>query len=84
MNHIAEPAHKEAAARLRELYYLYAKSEDLINIGAYKKGTSAEIDEAIHYEPIITNFLKQGFKDHISLEETMAEIVNISTNGGMR
>ena len=81
MNHIAEPAHKEAAERLRELYYLYAKSEDLINIGAYKRGTSKDIDEAIHYEPIITNFLKQGFRDHISLEQSTQEMIRIS-NGG--
>ncbi|OCS87674.1 flagellar protein export ATPase FliI [Caryophanon tenue] len=81
MNHIAEPAHKEAAERLRELYYLYAKSEDLINIGAYKRGTSKDIDEAIHYEPIITNFLKQGFRDHVSLEQSTQEMIRIS-NGG--
>ncbi|OCS84269.1 flagellar protein export ATPase FliI [Caryophanon latum] len=78
MNHIAEPEHRQAAERLRELYYLYAKSEDLINIGAYKRGTSKDIDEAIQYEPLITNFLKQGFKDHVSLEQTMQEIIQLS------
>ena len=56
MNHIADPEHVKAAERLRELYYTYSKSEDLINIGAYKRGTSKEIDEAIHYEPLITLF----------------------------
>ena len=61
MNHIAEPEHVKAAERLRELYYTYNKSEDLINIGAYKRGTSKEIDKAIDYEPLITKFLKQGF-----------------------
>jgi len=61
MNHIATPEHVEAAERLRELYYTYDKSEDLINIGAYKRGTSQEIDLAIDYEPLITNFLKQKF-----------------------
>ena len=56
MNHISSPEHVNAAQRLRELYYTYSKSEDLINIGAYKRGTSKEIDEAIHYEPLITSF----------------------------
>ena len=65
MNHIADPEHVKAAERLRELYYTYDKSEDLINIGAYKRGTSKEIDQAIEYEPLITNFLKQGYKDNI-------------------
>ena len=81
MNHITEPEHVAAASRLRELYYTYSKSEDLINIGAYKRGTSREIDEAIQYEPLITNFLKQGFMDKVSLEQTVTEIISLS-NGG--
>lgn len=81
MNHISSPEHIQAATRLRELYYTYTKSEDLINIGAYKRGTSKEIDEAIQYEPLITAFLKQGYKDKISLQNTVDELVALS-NGG--
>lgn len=81
MNHISSPEHIQAATRLRELYYTYTKSEDLINIGAYKRGTSKEIDEAIQYEPLITAFLKQGYKDKISLQNTVNELVALS-NGG--
>lgn len=81
MNHIADPEHVKAANRMRELYFTYAKSEDLINIGAYKRGTSREIDEAIQYEPLITNFLKQGFKDKVTLQETVQELIQLS-NGG--
>ena len=83
MNHISSPEHVEAASRLRELYYTYSKSEDLINIGAYKRGTSREIDEAIHYEPLITAFLKQGYKDKVSLQQTVNELVTLS-NGGAK
>lgn len=82
MNHVAEPDHKKAAERLRELYYTYDKSEDLINIGAYKRGTSREIDEAIHYEPLITTYLKQGYLDKVTLEESVNELISLS-NGGV-
>lgn len=82
MNHIADPEHVKAAERLRELYYTYNKSEDLINIGAYKRGTSKEIDQAIEFEPLITNFLKQGFKDNISIEDSIAELVSLGAGGG--
>ncbi|WEA40274.1 flagellar protein export ATPase FliI [Lysinibacillus fusiformis] len=82
MNHVAEPEHKKAAERLRELYYTYDKSEDLINIGAYKRGTSREIDEAIHYEPLITTYLKQGYLDKVTLEESVNELLSLS-NGGV-
>lgn len=82
MNHVAEPEHKKAAERLRELYYTYDKSEDLINIGAYKKGTSKEIDEAIYYEPLITAYLKQGYLDKVTLVESMNELISLSNGGG--
>ena len=81
MNHIADPKHVKAAEKLRELYYTYDKSEDLINIGAYKKGTSREIDQAIEYEPIITNFLKQSYKDNISIDETIEELIALAPGG---
>lgn len=82
MNHISEPEHVKAAERLRDLYYTYSKSEDLIHIGAYKKGTSKEIDEAIHYEPLITTFLKQSYKDKVTLEQSVNEIITLSNGGG--
>lgn len=81
MNHIADPEHVQAAERLRDLYYTYDKSEDLINIGAYKRGTSKEIDQAIEYEPLITNFLKQGYKDNILMEDSIAELVSLGAGG---
>lgn len=82
MNHISSTEHVKAAERLRELYYTYSKSEDLINIGAYKRGTSKEIDDAIHYEPLITSFLKQGYKEKVTLEHTVNELVALSNGGG--
>lgn len=81
MNHIATPEHVAAATKLRELYYTYAKNEDLINIGAYKRGSSAEVDLAIQYEPLITNFLKQGFMDPVSMEQTVNELTTLARGG---
>ncbi|WP_144509257.1 flagellar protein export ATPase FliI [Bacillus sp. FJAT-22090] len=81
MNHISDEDHKKAAERLRDLYFTYNKSEDLINIGAYKRGTSKEIDEAIQYEPLITSFLKQGYLDKVSLNSTVDELVKLSGGG---
>ncbi|MBK3494390.1 flagellar protein export ATPase FliI [Viridibacillus sp. YIM B01967] len=83
MNHIVSKEHVKAAERLRELYYTYNKSEDLINIGAYKRGTSKEIDEAIHYEPLITAFLKQGYLDNVSMQDSVNELVKLSNGGGL-
>lgn len=82
MNHITTPEHGKAAEKLRELYYTYNKSEDLINIGAYKRGTSQEVDLAIDYEPLITNFLKQSFEDNIAIEDTINELIELGVGAG--
>lgn len=81
MNHIADPEHVQSSEKLRELYYTYDKSEDLINIGAYKQGTSKEIDQAIAYEPLITKFLKQGFQENIPIEESVEELISLGMGG---
>lgn len=83
MNHIAEPEHVRAAEKLRELYYAYSKSEDLINIGAYKRGTSKEIDNAIEFEPLITNFLKQNYKENVPIQNSIEELVALASGGGL-
>ncbi|MCM3742832.1 flagellar protein export ATPase FliI [Sporosarcina luteola] len=82
MNHIASPEHVKAAEKLRELYYTYDKSEDLINIGAYKRGTSREIDEAIEYEAHITNFLKQSYQENVQMEDSIEELISLAPGGG--
>lgn len=84
MNHIASPEHVKAAEKLRELYYTYDKSEDLINIGAYKRGTSREIDEAIEFEPHITSYLKQSYKDNVNMEDSISELISLAPGGGSR
>ncbi|MBE4908729.1 flagellar protein export ATPase FliI [Bacillus luteolus] len=74
MNHIVPEEHRHNAERLRELLSTYINSEDLINIGAYKRGSSRDIDEAIRYYPKIISFLKQGTEEKISAEESLQRL----------
>ncbi|MGD6942162.1 flagellar protein export ATPase FliI [Cytobacillus gottheilii] len=81
MNQISAPAHVQAAERLRQFLSIYINSEDLINIGAYKKGSSAEIDEAIRLYPLITAFLKQRTHEKISIDESIQQLYRITGKG---
>ncbi|WP_423410028.1 flagellar protein export ATPase FliI [Heyndrickxia sp. MSNUG] len=81
MNNIVSEDHVKAAERLRELLSTYINSEDLINIGAYKKGSSAEIDEAIMRYPQILNFLKQGTSEKVSIDESIQELLQLVRKG---
>jgi len=47
MKDIVEDKHLKYAGRLLDILATYAKYEDIINIGAYKEGTNAEVDFAI-------------------------------------
>jgi flagellum-specific ATP synthase len=81
MNNIVADEHVKAAERLRELLSTYINAEDLINIGAYKKGTSAEIDEAIMRYPQILNFLKQGTNEKVSINESVQALLQLVRKG---
>jgi flagellum-specific ATP synthase len=71
MNHIVSKEHYKAAEKLRDYLSTYLQSEDLINIGAYKRGSSKEIDEAIRIYPKIIAFLKQGTDEKVSMQESI-------------
>ncbi|GMB08460.1 flagellum-specific ATP synthase [Thermolongibacillus altinsuensis] len=81
MNHIVTKEHRAAAEKLRELLSTYINSEDLINIGAYKRGSSREIDEAIRYYPKIISFLKQDIHEHYSIDESIQLLFQLIQQG---
>lgn len=81
MNHIVSKEHVRSAERLRELLSKYMENEDLINIGAYKKGSSQEMDEAIRKHPEIISFLKQGTGEAVTKEESVEQLINLIGSG---
>ncbi|MGG3435439.1 flagellar protein export ATPase FliI [Bacillus subtilis] len=80
MSNISTKQHLDAANKFRELLSTYQNSEDLINIGAYKRGSSREIDEAIQFYPQLIQFLKQGTDESALLEESIAALTSLTGN----
>lgn len=66
-----------AAGYVRRLLATYREAEDLINVGAYARGSNAEIDEAIDKLPSINRFLQQRITDRAPVEETRAGLLAI-------
>jgi len=50
---------------------IYKDAEDLINIGAYTKGSSEKIDYAMSKIDSILDFLRQGIYENHSFEEVL-------------
>ena len=77
MNSIAPKEHKDAASMARDLLAIYKESEDLINIGAYVKGSNKKIDMAIAYNESLNNFLCQGIDEKSSFEDTINSLISM-------
>ena len=77
MPSIAPEEHKNAASEARDLLATYKESEDLINIGAYAKGSNKKIDKAINYNDSLNNFLKQRIDEKAPYENTIETLTSM-------
>lgn len=77
MSSIATPDHKNAASMARDLLATYKNSEDLINIGAYVKGSNKKIDLAVKYNEPIERFLKQGVTEKSEFNESINNLISM-------
>ena len=59
MNAVTSENHQSWAGQIKEWLAIYKQAEDLINIGAYVKGSSARIDQAVSVYDRIISFLRQ-------------------------
>src|SRR5215469_7596935 len=65
MPRAANPAYLPVITRAKQVMATYADMEELIRLGAYRAGSSAEVDEAIRLHQPLEAFLAQG-KDEVS------------------
>ena len=67
----------DLVAKARKYISSYEDMAELIRLGAYKKGSNQEVDEAIFYYPMIEEFLSQGKHEKFSLSECYEALANI-------
>lgn len=77
MSQIAESGHKQAAGKLKNVLATYNDAEDLINIGAYKKGSNPGIDYAIEKIEAVNQFLMQQTDEKIPFEEEIQKLMSL-------
>jgi flagellum-specific ATP synthase len=74
---VCTPEHLRLAARTREIVATYRDAEDLINVGAYVKGSSAKIDEAISKIDKINQFFRQDIKELCQFDQALEQLAAI-------
>ena len=77
MPRAADPAYLPALSRARQVMATYADMEELIRLGAYRTGTSADVDEAIRLHKPLEDFLRQGKEEATSLAEGYRRLAQI-------
>lgn len=78
MGDVTSEEQRTAAGSLRNLLAVHAKNEDLINIGAYVKGSDPLCDKAIVVMDNINQFLRQTTKEKIDFNETIENLIQLA------
>ena len=69
MPDVVDQGHIDVASQIKKVLAVYRESEDLINIGAYAKGSNSGIDYAIEVIGNITSFIEQKVEESFDFEE---------------
>src|SRR5437016_6241651 len=77
MPRAADPTYLPVVNRARQVMATYADMEELIRLGAYRAGSSAEVDEAIALHGPLEGFLAQGQDEATGLREGYAWLEKI-------
>jgi len=81
MSDIVSENHQKATQKFKKLYALLKENETLIRIGAYNKGSDAELDEAIDKKKAMEEFMKQPPYEQVRFRDTekqLLELINLS------
>ena len=58
---------------------IYRENEDLINIGAYTRGSNPQIDKAIQMRPMIEALLSQGQRELVPWDKSREDVLKLAS-----
>ena len=76
---VSDKNHAQARRHMSRRLAAYREAEELIQIGAYAKGSNPDVDAAIALKPSIEAFLRQGSDERCELPRTLRALMDIST-----
>jgi FliI/YscN family ATPase len=78
MRQIVSPEQTAWAQALRGHWSTYEDAKDLLRIGAYQAGSSADVDAAVAIHPRILGFLRQGEGEIVRFEEALSALREVA------
>jgi FliI/YscN family ATPase len=76
---VSDKNHAQARRHMSRMLAAYREAEELIQIGAYAKGSNPDVDAAIALKPSIEAFLRQGSDERCELPRALRALMDIST-----
>lgn len=76
---VVKPEHRQLSNQLIEVLATYQEAEDLINIGAYVKGSNPRIDRSIALIDQLNDLLKQDIEESVDFEASLEQMRKILT-----
>lgn len=77
MTEITDADHRAAAQTVRELLAVYRENEDLISIGAYRRGSNRAVDTAIDMQAELNGFLRQSIDEQATAVDSRAKLLEL-------
>jgi flagellum-specific ATP synthase len=74
---VAGENHQTAARKAREVLKTFRDAEDLINIGAYARGSNPKIDYAVSMIEPLQKYLQQGIFEISGFDDAVARLVQL-------
>ncbi|MGA2833729.1 MAG: FliI/YscN family ATPase [Terracidiphilus sp.] len=75
---VTQTEHREHAALIRKLMAVYARSEDLVRIGAYKQGTDPDLDRALRARGAMGAFMTQESREQVRFAECVRRLAQLA------
>ena len=77
---VVDSQHMKTAQFIKEMLACYTEAEDLIHIGAYKKGSDSRIDKSLEMIEPIRKFLCQDIAEGCSWANSKAQLLALGNN----
>ncbi|MHA7247187.1 FliI/YscN family ATPase [Arthrobacter tecti] len=80
---VTSPEQARTASALRKMLAARRKAQDLIDVGAYQKGTNRLVDAALEHEDAINSFLQQGMAEQSPAVQSWDRLNRVVANSGV-
>lgn len=79
---IVDDQHRVARNLLRQIMAAYSNVEELVQIGAYARGSDPDADVGVAYQPRINDILRQGADERTEPERSRDELLRLAMEAG--